>query len=166
MKKIDKDRRFELILKEVRSLREKIFGKLTERFLKKMNAFSPQVGFINKKNRIPPPLEKWFKIELNADYVTIKASPPENDPWEQSFTWAAVTRVCFKNEEGLVSDAFYIFTTLRKESFIIPIDANGGKEFVQEIRKRGLFPEDITITAFASTEGGVYCWPPIENKGS
>ena len=109
------------------------------------------------------PLEKWFFVEINADSVKIKASPPGKDSWEQKFDWDTIKKVCFKDEGIWASDVFYVFTTIRQEAFVVPVEANGGHEFWKELEKRGLFPENISTKAIRSTDGGLYCWP-LENK--
>lgn len=110
--------------------------------------------------RKPQPLEKWFKVELSKEIVAMKVSPPGKNSWEQSFAWSSIIKVCFKDEGLNASDAYYIFTTNRPESFVIPVEASGGLEFGEELRRRGLFPDEISIKSAFSTDGGFYCWPP------
>jgi hypothetical protein len=73
--------------------------------------------------------------------------------------------VCFKAEGLEASDGIYVFTTLRPESFAIPVEASGGTALWREIVKRGLFSAELAVTAASATEGS-FCWPPLENTGS
>ena len=93
--------------------------------------------------------------------VTLRASPPRSRPWEQTFAWSEVTRICFKSEGKTASDGIYVFTAQRPESFVIPIEAKGGADFWGQVVKRGLFPEDRAISAASSSDGTMTCWPPV-----
>jgi hypothetical protein len=114
------------------------------------------------ESRKPKPLDRWFFVSFDDSTVMIRATPPGKVPWEQSFPWSSVIRVCFKDEGLWASDGIYIFTSLRPESFVIPTEASGGSEFFGAIVGRGLFPPEVMAKAVASTDGGLYCWPPIE----
>ena len=107
-------------------------------------------------------MHEWFFVTFDDEAVYLKANPPGKAPWEQSFPWESVTRVCFKDEGMFASDGIYVFTSLRPESFVIPTEASGGDSFFGKLVGKGLFPEDLMVKAMKSTDGGLYCWPPIE----
>ena len=106
-----------------------------------------------------PRVENWFRIEFDEATVQAHAKPPGRKAWSQSFAWSTVERVCFKDEGGFESDGLYIFTSLRPESFVIPVEAKGGEAFFQELVSRGLFPAELMKEAALSTNGAYYCWP-------
>jgi hypothetical protein len=114
------------------------------------------------ESRKPRPLHQWFFVSFDDSKVTMRAEPPGRKAWEQSFPWSSVTRVCFKDEGLWYSDGIYVFTSLRPESFVIPTEASGGSALFGALVGRGLFPLDLLTRANASTDGGLYCWPPLE----
>jgi hypothetical protein len=115
-----------------------------------------------RKKREAKTLDQWFFVSFDDEMVNIQAEPPGNEPWTQSFPWSSVIRVCFKDEGAYASDGIYVFTSLRPESFVIPTEASGGSEFFGTLVGRGLFPPELMTKAVTSTDGGFYCWPPLE----
>jgi hypothetical protein len=109
----------------------------------------------------PKPLREWFFVTFDEQAVHIRAEPPGEPAWSQSFQWDAVVRVCFKAEDMFISDGIYVFTTERAESYVIPTEARGGGELWSEILRRKLFDAALAIEA-ARSAGGLYCWPPGE----
>jgi hypothetical protein len=109
------------------------------------------------------PLEEWYFVTFDEETVFVKASPPGRSAWEQSFPWASITRVCFKDEGMYASDGIYVFTSLRPESFVIPTEAKGGDEFFGKLVEKNLFPSDLMLKVATSTDGGFYCWPTIKD---
>lgn len=107
------------------------------------------------------PLSDWYTVEFDAEEVRLSASPPGHQAWEQSFRWDTIERVCFEAAGFAVSDGLYIFTSLRPESYVIPIEAVGGQELWFEIIDRGLFDAELAIQAAASAET-IFCWPPAD----
>jgi len=112
------------------------------------------------QSRQPRPPAEWYFVEFDEQRVVLRASPPGQKAWEQSFLWASVIRVCFKDEGPYASDVIYVFTSERTESFVVPTEAKGGGDFFGAIASRGLFPPAIMAKAISSTDGGLYCWPP------
>ena len=123
------------------------------------------LAFRLRRSRVPlRPLSEWFTVKFDDIRVMMSAQPPGNQAWEQSFLWSDVIRICFKSEGLLASDGVYVFTSKRPESFVIPIEANGGAEFWSEVLERGLFPPDLAIKAAALPEGALSCWPAVERR--
>ena len=114
------------------------------------------------KPRRPLPLDQWFFVSFDDAEITIKAAPPGKTPWQASFPWSSITRVCFEDNGPFLSDALYMFTSLRPESYVVPTEASGGRQLLDALMGRTLFPYDVAIRAFKSTDGGLYCWPPLE----
>lgn len=105
------------------------------------------------------PLDEWFSVTFDDEQVSIRAEPPGKEAWSDELTWSSIERVCFKAEDLGVSDGIYVFTSARPESYAIPIEANGGLEFWDEILRRKLFDAALAIEAASATDG-VFCWPP------
>lgn len=70
----------------------------------------------------------WFVVRFDNDGVILNASPPNEEPWSQQFTWVSIEQIMFRAEDFTLSDGIYVFTKLRPESFVIPIEAQGGVE--------------------------------------
>jgi len=81
-----------------------------------------------------------------------------------SIQWEAITRVCFEAESYSLSDAIYVFTRGRAESYAIPVDAGGGHEFWDELVRRGLFDAELAARAMGAVDG-VFCWPELDAEG-
>jgi hypothetical protein len=106
----------------------------------------------------PKRLGEWFVVSHDDAGVHMSVSPPGRQPWQDSFAWSSVQRVCFKCEGLEASDGIYVFTSQRPESYVIPTEAGGGSEIWSEILRRGLFDPELAIRATASVEG-LFCWP-------
>jgi hypothetical protein len=119
---------------------------------------------INRRRTPLPSLSEWFSVAFSETAVTMSAKPPGKAPWEQSFLWSEVTRICFMSEGLLASDAVYVFTSQRPESFVIPIEAKGGMEFWSRVLSLDLFPSDLATKATSLPEGASLCWPPVDGK--
>jgi len=89
----------------------------------------------------------------------LDVSPPGEDSWTDSFSWDSVERVCFKDEGLYSSDLYYVFANGRPESYVLPVEASGGDEFVEKMLGRKLFDEKLFAKAMGETGGAVYCWP-------
>lgn len=106
-------------------------------------------------------LAEWFHVEWDEREVRLDVRPPGRQAWRASFPWVSVRRVCFQGEGLEASDGVYLFTSLRPESFVVPIEADGGAAFWDEVIRRGLFDARLAIEA-ASSPTGLFCWPPPE----
>jgi hypothetical protein len=108
-------------------------------------------------------LDQWFVVTFDETNVWLKAAPPGREAWAQSFAWSSIVRVCFKDEGPYQSDGIYVFTSQRPELYVIPTEAKGGSEFFGALVSKGLFPAELMGKAITSTNGGLYCWPALEN---
>lgn len=105
------------------------------------------------------PLSRWYHVTFDIDTVEVSAEPPGRRPWTQRFSWDSIERIVLKVEGELMSDGIYVFTSERPESFVIPMDAEGGPEFWNEVLQRGLFDAELAIQAATSVQG-TFVWPP------
>lgn len=108
-------------------------------------------------------LDAWFRVTWDSKEVRLDVEPPGRSAWVASFPWSSISRVCFKAEGLETSDGIYVFTSLRPESFAIPIEASGGADLWNEIVRRGLFDAELAIKV-ASESDGLFCWPPLESQ--
>ena len=84
--------------------------------------------------------------------------------WNQEFFWGAVTRVCFSDGGISMSDIVFLEVQGLEKPAVVPTEARGGPEFMAELLRRGLFPQEIFKKAVTSTNGGTCCWPPDKGK--
>lgn len=103
-------------------------------------------------------IRDWYRVRCTADGIALEVAPPGRHPWNAKLAWLDVIRVCYK-PETLVSDGWYIFTTQRPESYVIPVDADGAEELLEQLLERGLFSSNLLIDACQAGEG-LLCWPP------
>ncbi|MCG7657544.1 hypothetical protein [Wielerella bovis] len=111
-----------------------------------------------------PELSEWFFIEFDDNTVFVQANPPNQDAWQYQFLWAEICRVCFEDGGLEQSDCLYVWIAGQEESFVLPTEAKGGSEFFVELNRRGLFPDELMKQASCSTDGGLYCYPSLEQK--
>jgi len=106
-----------------------------------------------------PPLQEWYLITIDENNVHLDVAPPGEDAWTDSFSWDSVDRICFKDEGPYSSDLYYVFVNGRPESYVIPVEASGGEEFVEKVLARNLFDKKLFTKAMRETDGAMYCWP-------
>lgn len=106
---------------------------------------------------------EWFQVSFDDEHVYLSARPPGHPAWSQEFRWDDITRVCFKQEDMWTSDAIYVFTSTRPESYAVPTEAKGGSDFWEEILRRKFFDPKLAIRA-AHSQDGLYCWPPSDDS--
>lgn len=103
----------------------------------------------------------WFAITLGTRSFSLQVSPPGREPWQAVIPWDSVSRVCFEAEGPLASDSLHVFTSLRPESWVIPVEAVGGQQLLDQLIRRGLFDARLAIEA-VQAHCGLFCWPPEE----
>ena len=107
-------------------------------------------------------LRDWYHVRITDTGICLEVVPPSRAAWQAEILWADITRVCFKAEGGLQSDAWYFFTRHQPESYAVPVEADGGEALLDELLKRKLFDAKLAIRA-ASALDEVFCWPPHED---
>lgn len=104
---------------------------------------------------------RWFAVTLDGRSFSLQVSPPGRESWQAVIPWDSVARVCFEAAGPLASDSLYIFTSLRPESWVIPVEAVGGQQLLDELIRRDLFDARLAIDV-AQAHHGFFCWPPGE----
>lgn len=102
----------------------------------------------------------WFVITTDDRSIHLAVSAPGQEAWQDSIRWDTVIRVCLEAEPG-ISDCLYVFTSLRPESWVIPMEAAGGPQLLDELVRRSLFHSELAAEA-AKTVTGLFCWPPAQ----
>jgi len=109
-------------------------------------------------------LSEWYNVTFNGTYIYRDVRPPGGVAWKDHFEWNDIIRVCFQTGDLYSSDELYIFETGRKESYLIPMEADGGLELWGEIIDRGFFDAELAIKIATVSEQGLYCWPEITDE--
>jgi hypothetical protein len=105
---------------------------------------------------------EWYVVATDDQSFSLSVSPPGRPSRQAVIPWDSVVRVCFKAEDLLVSDDLYVFTSLRPESWVIPVEADGGLRLLDELIRRGLADAGLAIKA-ATAHDGLFCWPPPDH---
>lgn len=103
----------------------------------------------------------WFVVTVADRPIGLEVSPPRREAWQADIPWDLVVRVCFEAEGPLESDSLYVFTRLRPESWVIPVEGAGGQQLLDELIRWGLFDARLVIEAMQA-DCGLFCWPPCE----
>lgn len=93
-----------------------------------------------------------------------KRSPAGERVTRATFAWRSVFRICFKDSGPLTSDLIYVVTREPGSTLVVPLEVDGGGEFWRHLPARGLFPVWLHEQATLSTDGGLYCWPPLARQ--
>ena len=109
-------------------------------------------------------LSEWYTVSFDDTYVYRDVQPPGGDPWKDHFEWKDIIRVCYQTGDLYSSDELYIFIIDRKESYLIPMDADGVLELWGEIIDRSLFDAELAIKMATASEQGISCWPEITDE--
>lgn len=112
----------------------------------------------------PKPLSELLSVEFDDESVKVHVLGKLDPAWNQEFSWADISRVCFKDEGLYSSDSIIIQLNGRERPVIVPIEAKSGTEFFGTLTKRGYFPEEVWRRAIGETAGGIHCWPPLESN--
>lgn len=103
-------------------------------------------------------LETWYHVSFDEEYIYRKVDPPGSEGWNDKCRWEDIIRICFQPGDFLQTDELYIFTSEREESYLIPLEADGGLELWGEIIDRNLFDAELAIKVATGLEG-LHCWP-------
>lgn len=110
-------------------------------------------------------IDQWYQVRFDERAVYRNVTPPGGQPWSDEFAWKDVIRVCFHTGSLFESDELYIFTSTRPESYLIPTEAAGGSDLVNELLHRHLFSPEMMCQAVL-TQDELFCWPPAEESST
>ena len=106
----------------------------------------------------------WFVVTTDDQSFSLSVSAPGRQPWRAVIPWGSVVRVCFE-AQWPASDSLYVFTSLRAESWVVPTEAEGGEQLLNELLRRGLFAASLAVRALKA-QHGLFYWLPIEEPGA
>ena len=112
-----------------------------------------------------PHLCEWFSVRFDDTAIALEVNPPGATAWQETIAWERIIRVCFQAGEWFESDTVYIFTDERPESYVVPVEAEGGQALWFEILKRNLFDAEMAVAA-ASATNELFCSPPPARQTS
>ncbi|MEO9819254.1 MAG: hypothetical protein ABJ370_22905 [Paracoccaceae bacterium] len=114
------------------------------------------LGFLGRSHQ---DISEWYAVDFDETEISRDVSPPGRVAYKDQLEWNAIERVMFEATDFLESDAIYLFSKHRPESYLIPMDAKGADKLWYEILDRKLFDAELAIEA-AVSEGGFFVWPP------
>lgn len=116
-----------------------------------------------KQRYFPKPrdLMDWYVVTFDDAHIYRDVQPPGGESFADQIAWADIIRICFEATDPMLSDDLYLFTSQRDESYLIPLDGQGGAALWLAILERGLFDHALAIKA-ASSHAGLFCWPSAE----
>ena len=100
----------------------------------------------------------WFSCHLTDEGVQLSVQEPNNKPWDVSFMWNEISKVCFKAADLYSVDVLRIYLQDDRH-YDIPLEAEGGYALWEKLIEKGLFDEEVAAELrFAENE--IRCWPP------
>lgn len=105
------------------------------------------------------PVSRWFHVKWDDQHIHLDVR--SRKPWQAEIPWSEIERVALKMEPGDfmgVSNGLYVWVRGREHSYVIPLDATGGWDLLQELPKRDKFSGKLLIEAMGSHDG-VFVWP-------
>jgi hypothetical protein len=110
------------------------------------------------------PTRQRFAVEFDDADIRMRVLAYADASWNQQCRWSDIVRVCFRDGGLHFTDRLYLELRDRAQPIEILLEAKGGDELLQELGRRGLFPQPVFGEAVRSTDGGMYCWPPRDDK--
>ena len=107
-------------------------------------------------------LSTWFHVKFDEEFIDIHLHPPGGAVQKGRIYWELIVRVCFKPADFLGTDEILIFVEGREESYLIPMEADGGLALWSEILDRQLFDAKLAIELATSSDEEYHCWPSLE----
>ena len=96
--------------------------------------------------------------------VRIRVLDELSPNWNREFKWTDITAGLLPRRRGFrfQTCCFLIFPKDTRPAVFLT-ETDQGPEFFSELVRRNLFPRQIYNKAISSSDGGTYCWPPIES---
>ena len=105
------------------------------------------------------PVSNWYNVSFDDDAIYISTKVAGREDVNISIRWIDISKICFQTGSAFTSDEALIFIKDRRESYIIPSEANGASDLWGEIIERKLFDAELAIKAASAQEGELFCWP-------
>ncbi|MHA2071272.1 MAG: hypothetical protein ACW985_05745 [Candidatus Thorarchaeota archaeon] len=109
-------------------------------------------------------LNTWFHVTFDEYSIDIHLHPPGGEEQRGKIQWEAIVRVCFKPADFLGTDEILIFFEGQEESYLIPMEADGGLALWSEILDRGFFDAKLAIELASSSDEEFHCWPSTDEE--
>jgi hypothetical protein len=103
-----------------------------------------------------------FAVALGETSFTVTERSRRGPDRVASVPWASVAAVRFV-DGGQGSDCFHLFNNEHAELAMIPVEAPGGLAFWDELKRRNLFPAEVSGRATQSGASGAELWWPPQH---
>lgn len=95
------------------------------------------------ESRRPRDVSKCLLVEWDDVTVRVRVLEAFDDGWNQEFPWREITRVCFSDGGISMSDVVHLEIRRSDRPAVVLTEARGGPEFMAELLKRDLFPQEV-----------------------
>ena len=109
-------------------------------------------------------IDTWFHVKFDEEFIDIHLHPPGGEEQRGRIGWDSIVRVCFRPADFLGSDEILIFVEGKEESYLIPVEADGGFELWDQIIDREIFDAELAIKLATSSDEEFHCWPSSEEE--
>jgi hypothetical protein len=107
-------------------------------------------------------LSSRVSVAFDNENVCVRRVAKDGYPGDTArFAWDSILRTCFKDNGPMASDLIYLFVAGTIRPLTIPLECEGAGLLWRELRTRGIFPKTLHEQATLSTDGRLYCWPPV-----
>ena len=104
---------------------------------------------------------KMLSVEWDESAIHVRVIEGLDSGWNNDIPWSQITRVCFKDEGIYRSDLLLVWLEGKENPAPVLAEALGGPALIAQLVARDIFPKDIYEKAVTSSDGGLYCWPPL-----
>ncbi|MBN1331117.1 MAG: hypothetical protein JXA54_16715 [Candidatus Heimdallarchaeota archaeon] len=97
-------------------------------------------------------------VSYNEETFTILYNKQGEENWKKSYTWKALTKVCFKSYDYGAPHFCYLYFKDNSDEIILPVEENDTcVAFWKELKKRGMFDPNKEIVAQYSSRPEFNC---------
>lgn len=98
------------------------------------------VALFSRGKRIPyAPLRDWYTVSFDEHALQVHCAPPGHEAWGERLPWSGIARAELVEEGLSASDRVRLVSREGGEPLLeVPIEADGGREFLQELLRRDL----------------------------
>lgn len=105
-----------------------------------------------------------FAVSLNDQEFVVSERKRGGPALIARVSWSQVANVCFV-DGGQGGDCFHLFSATGQELAMVPAQGPGGLAFWDELKRRNLFPAEISGRAVQSaSQGAQLWWPPQQGR--